>query len=146
MAKSKQQKPRVPRRVAIPGIPNKRDGWMAEGDVHAALLALESGRFMLTHLSGLIVHASLALRLCPNGPPYIRASVTALISFCTQLKRQVPASAEAEFLLGVSPEVELGIRRCVRDTLPWLRKQPDALFLRAALAAIITLDKSRNIV
>lgn len=143
MAKNaKPRKPRVPVPLVIPGLPNKRDGWLAEGGVHAALLALEGRRFLLAHLGGLVAHASLVMRICKKDPVHVRTAILDLIRFCALLREQVPkADPSDDFQIEVPGEVDLGIRRCVRITLPWLRKQPDDAVLRAALDAISTLDK-----
>lgn len=131
MARNKKpSKPYRPRDVVRPL--NVRDAWAcSEGDVHAALLAMESGALDEVHLAHLAAHGDIMRRVHKTGPVHIQAqSIIRMVSIIT-----------ARPDLHITPSEELPIRAAVKVTLPALMAARNIDILRGAQNALFEREK-----
>ena len=110
---------------------NMRNAWLSEGDVHAALLALEGGVATQDHYSMLCAHADLIRRMYRSGPERVQAD--SIIRMVGIVMGRVDHH--------ITPAEELPIRAAVKVTLPALMRASNRLVFDAAVASLADLDR-----
>ncbi len=120
----------VPREIVKPM--NVRDVWMTEGDVHAALLAMEYGSLDGSHIAHLAAHAQIMMNIHDSGPVHVQAN-----SIIRMLKIIVSRPD-----MHVTRSEELPIRAAAKVTLPALIAASNIQIHRAAMNAMHAASKN----
>ena len=127
---AKPRKKYRPRDVVRPL--NVRNAWASEGDVHAALLAMEAGQAEEDHLAMLCAHAHVMQRLALDESPERRQADTILRMVGIILRRPDHR---------ITPAEEIPIRAALQVTLPALQRAKNHDLLRAATASLKDQDR-----
>lgn len=140
-AKPRRKHRPVPTRNAT--LSRRRDGWLSEGQVYSALLALEAEELHPTHLAWLVSHGTLVYRVAAAaGADAIQARALELLKVCAGIRDRAGNSGMTmdDVPLKVSTKEEIRIRALTWETLPWLREQPNHAVFSAVSAALEDLD------
>ena len=116
---------------------NMRDHWVLEGDVHAALLAIDHGQQMEEHLNALAAHADLIRRL-ESAPFHAQRQAQTII--------RILAEVMTRGSLQITELEQDAIRAAIKVTLPALRTANNHAIERAAQAAWFAFNRDGGVV
>ncbi len=119
-----------PREVVKPL--NIRNVWDTEGDIHAALLAMEDGSFGSSHIANLAAHAQIMMHIHEDGPIHIQSK---------SMIRMIKIIASRPDM-HVTRNEELPIRAAVKVTLPALIAASNLAIYRASTTAMHVAEKN----
>lgn len=111
---------------------NIRNVWETEGDVHAALLAMEGGALDGVHIAHLAAHAQIMMNIHKEGPVHIQSK---------SMIRMIKIIASRPDM-HVTRNEELPIRAAVKVTLPALISASNLSIYRASTKAMHVAEKN----
>ncbi len=103
-----------------------RNDWVMEGEVHAALLAIEADQVQEIHLANLGSHADLVRRL-ETAPFHAQRQAQTIVRILAEIMERKPPT--------VTQLEQIAIRAALKITLPVLRQASNYAVERAAQAA-----------
>lgn len=107
-----------------------RNDWLIEGEIHAALLALDAGCHTDSHLDNLGAHAMLVQRLAANGSPEYRHAQAIIRTVSAIIERGYAGKSDVE-----------AIKASASITIDWLRAQRNYDIARASIALVKEFDR-----
>lgn len=140
---SKPRRKHRPVPARNPNLSRQRDGWLAEGQVYSALLALEAEDCHPTHLAWLVSHGMLVYRVAAGAADRgMQDKAMELLAVCAGIRDRAGATllASDDAPLDVTAKEEIKIRAVTWETLPWLRAQPNQAVFLAVSAALDSLE------
>ena len=114
-----------------------RDDWIMEGEVHAALLAIESGQTQEDHLAMLASHADLVRRL-ETAPWHAQRQAQTIVRILAESLTRKPH-------IYITELEQAAIRAALQTTLPAMRNASNAAIFRAARAAYVAFQRDGGV-
>lgn len=113
-----------------------RNDWVMEGEVHAALLALQADIVQEEHLAMLASHADLVRRL-ETAPFHAQRQAQTIVRILAEIMERKPPS--------VTDLEQTAIRAALQVTLPVMRQASNYAVERAAQAAWFAFNRDGGV-